>query len=566
MPQHDLVIVGGGIAGLRAALAAREFVEDVAVVSKVHVLRSHSVAAQGGMGAALGNVDPDDSWKLHMFDTVKGSDYLADQDAVELLVKEATGTIYELEHMGVAFSRLPDGRIAQRAFGGHQKKRACYAADRTGHVILHTLYGECIKEKITLYNEYFAVSLNVDDGVCTGLVAYNVANSEIEAFQAKAVVLATGGYGQAYQVTSNGRANTGDGLSMVYRQGLPIEDMEFVQIHPTGLPGTGILITEGARGEGGYLINGSGERFMEKYAPTMMEIAPRDIVSRAMYIEVREGQGVDGKDYLHLDLRHLGREKILERLPAVYEFATYFGGVDPSEAPIPVAPTAHYSMGGIPVTLDGEVKRTAAGEIVSGLYAAGECACVSVNGANRLGTNSLLEVAVFGQLSGTAAGRYVQQVEFQEPPSIDEVREEIKWLLGSDGKERAVTLRDELKRMMTQNVGVFRDRDGLEAAQAKIAELMERYRNLGIDDQGTLFNTDLQEALELGRLLDFSEAIVASALAREESRGAHYREDFPERDDEDWLKHSYAFRTPEGVQMDYAPVTITEFEPAERKY
>jgi len=565
--QHDIVIIGAGLAGLRAALETSQ-VADTAVLTKVFPTRSHSGGAQGGIAASLGN-ESDDNWELHMFDTVKGSDYLGDQDAIEILVKEAPATIIELEHMGVPFSRSPDGTIAQRRFGGHSRPRACYASDYTGHVILHTLYEQCIKHEVNFYSEFYVVSLIMNQGNCCGVVALDIISGELHLFHSKAVMFATGGYGRAYKITSNAHANTGDGLSILYRLGIPLEDMEFVQFHPTGLYKHGILVTEGARGEGGYLLNKDGERYMKKYAPEKMELGPRDLASRAEQTEINEGRGIEGKDYVHIDLRHLGAAKILERLPQVHQLALNFVGVDCTKEPIPIQPTAHYSMGGIPTDIHGQVVIDKENTPVKGLYAAGECACVSVHGGNRLGTNSLLEAALFGRRGGEVMAEFVQrEKEFTSLPEdpAKPAEEEIATILENEGKESVAKIREELQASMTDNCGIFRDEKKLQKELEIVKSLQERYKHIHIDDKGKRCNTDLMEALELGRILDFVEVIVAGALNRTESRGSHYRTDYPKRDDENWLKHTLAYRTDKGPRFDYKKVVITRYQPTERKY
>lgn len=558
MPAHDVVIVGAGLAGLRAAIEASEKA-DAAVLSKVHPLRSHSVAAQGGINAALGE---DDSWERHAYDTVKGSDYLADQDAVEVLCREAPDRVIEAEHWGALFSRNPDGRIAQRPFGGSDYPRTCYAADRTGHSLLHTLYEQCLSRDVAFYEEYIATSLmTAENGErCIGVLALNLADGEVRAFRAKAVVLATGGYGRVYLKSTNALINTGDGMALALRAGIPLKDMEFVQFHPTTLYGTNILISEACRGEGGVLLNKDGERFMGRYAPNRMELAPRDIVARAIETEIMEGRGFPG-GYVKLDITHLGEEKIRDRLPQIREISLYFAGIDPVEKPIPVQPGQHYSMGGVPTDLDGRTP-------LPGLYAAGECACVSVHGANRLGGNSLLETLVFGRRAGRAAAEEVAGMSLPRSParSLEEEENRIHGFMRGRGGERVHRLRKRLCDMMTSRAGVFRDEAGLRQALGAVRRLKERFRRASIQDTGTAFNTELSLALELGNLLDLAEVIVASALARKESRGSHYRVDYPGRDDEKWLRHTLAGIVRGRVELGYEAVRITMFKPGRRAY
>ncbi len=571
--KFDAIVVGGGGAGLMAAMMMSGKAH-VAVLSKLYPTRSHTGTAQGGIGAALGNLE-EDHWEWHMFDTVKGSDYLADQDAVEVMCKEAIDTVYDLEHMGLPFSRTPEGKIAQRFFGGHTKEygkepvhRSCYAADRTGHMILQTLYQQCIKNEVVFFNEYFVMDLIVRDGVCQGVVALEIGTGELHTFHAKAVMFATGGYGRVYKVTSNALTFNGDGVAMAYRKGIPFEDPEFFQFHPTGIYKMGILITEGARGEGGVLRNRDGERFMERYAPTLLDLAPRDMISRAMYTEIREGRGIDGKDYLHLDLTGLDPRLLETRLPDIADFIRVYLGIDPTKQPIPVQPTAHYAMGGIPTDVDARVVVDEKNTPMPGFYAAGECACVSVHGANRLGTNSLVDIIVFGRRGGRDMLRYLKEAELLSlPPDVEEnARAKVAQLLASRGPEKVATLRAELQDHMEANASVMRDATKLTTMQRFIPELRARFGEISIQDRGRLFNTELTEAMEFENLLDVAEGMVAGALAREESRGAHYREDFPKRDDARFLVHTLARRVDGQVEISYKPVSITRLEPQERKY
>lgn len=548
--KHDLIIVGAGLAGMRAAIAADPAL-DVAIVSKVHPVRSHSVAAQGGINAALRD---DDSWEAHAFDTIKGSGFLADQDGVEAMCQEGPKDIMELEALGAVFSRDDQGRIAQRPFGGQGFPRTCYSADRTGHALLHVMYEQLIRRGVRVYEEWYVVSLIAEAGTCRGIVAINLFTGEVEAMAAKAVIFATGGYGRVYSSSTNAVINTGDGMSMAYRAGVALADMEFVQFHPTTLRDTGILITEAARGEGAYLLNTYGERFMEKYNKEKMELATRAEVSFAEQTEIDEGRGVD--DCILLDLRHLGRQKILERLPQIRQLSIEFAGVDPIETPIPVRPGAHYSMGGIRTNAWAETE-------LPGFYAAGECACVSVHGANRLGGNSLLETIVFGRRAGTRASEYARGIgAAQHDGRADSaVRDRIREILAKKRGERLSVIRDELGAAMSSHLGIFRTPARIEQARGKIRELKERYREVYIQDKGKIFNTELANALEVGSLLDLGETIVAGALARQESRGAHFRVDFPNRDDALWLKHTLAYRTPDGPRLEFAPVKVTRFNP-----
>ena len=596
---HDIVIVGAGLAGTWAAMAAGEAgVKSVGVLSKVHPLRSHSGAAQGGIAASLGNVrpvadtgprgplepapageEPPDSWELHMFDTVKGSDWLGDQDAIEIMVREAPEIIYAYEHMGCVFSRLPDGRIAQRRFGGHSAPRANYSADYTGHVLLHTIHEQALRHGVQFYPEWYCLDLIVEDNVCRGIVALDVEKGELHLMRAKAVMFGTGGYGRAWKITSNATANTGDGVAIAYNAGVPLMDMEFVQFHPTGLYGKGILMSEACRGEGGYLRNSDGDRFMEKYAPDQMELAPRDLVSRSEQREIEEGRGVgDDRQGIYLDMTHLGAEKIMNRLPQVRELALNFAGVDIIEEPVPIQPTAHYSMGGIPALPSGQVIADAEGTPVTGFYAAGECACISVHGANRLGTNSLLGASVFGRRAGREMARFVQEGARLQPVVGDPVERNRRRLErfmepadGSPGEgvERVTQIAAELKATMTRNCGVFRDDERLRKALSDVKGLQERMERARIMDKSKRFNTDLLGALETDHLLTFSEVIVSSGLARTESRGAHFRTDYPKRDDDDWLEHTVAHKNgDEGPTLSYRPVTIywDRYPPQERKY
>ncbi len=576
---HDVVIVGAGGAGLMAALYAREGGADVAVVSKLHPLRSHTGAAQGGIGAALGN-EEEDHWEWHAFDTVKGSDYLGDQDAIETMCQDAPRTIIELEHYGVPFSRTQDGRIAQRRFGGHTRnygeapvRRACYAADRTGHVILHTLYEQCTKKHVRFYDEVQVLDLlrNPDGAVC-GVVGYELLTGEVHTFHAKAVCFATGGYGRAYKTTSNAHAGTGDGLALALRAGLPLQDMEFVQFHPTGLYRLGILVTEGARGEGGILRNNDGERFMERYAPTVKDLAPRDMVSQCIYKEIREGRGINGKDYVHLDMTHVGREVMEQKLPEISTFSRVYLGIDPVKKPIPIAPTAHYAMGGIPTNNDGQVLSGSdrLGDVVPGFYAAGECACVSVHGANRLGTNSLLDLVVFGRRVGMEMARVVGAGAAHEAlPDAPErrTRDMLDGIMSRTNGEKAVFIRNDLQETMMKNVSVFRNDETLAEALEDLPALRARARTVVCEDKGRTFNTDILDAVEIGLMVDYAEAIAACARNRTESRGAHSREDYPSRDDANWLKHTL-FSSDGAGQFDvaYKDVVLGRFEPKERKY
>jgi len=558
MIEHDIIVIGGGLSGLRAALEAKKQGADVAVISKVPPIRSHSVAAQGGINASIG---PDDSWESHAYDTVKGSDYLADQDTVEILCKEAPERVYEMENWGTLFSRTEDGKIAQRPFGGAGFPRTCYAGDRTGHNLLHTLYEQVLRAGVRIYNEWMVTRLVTDSNRCTGFVALNLLDSELEMFRAKAVILATGGYGRIYQRSTNSIINTGFGISLAYRAGVPIQDMEFVQFHPTTLWGTNILITEGVRGEGGYLYNKDHERFMDKYAPESMELAPRDIVARSIQTEIDVGRGFPG-GYVQLDITHLGKELINERLSGIRQICIDFAGVDPIKEPIPVQPGHHYSMGGISSGKDGLTP-------LDGLYAIGECACISVHGANRLGGNSLLDTIVFGKRAGEHAANAVRSIAMPSEDSLNESlaeeRANIDSMMG-DGGESFADVKDELRQTMQRYVGVYRNREGLETGLANVKALEKRGENIHVKSRVKTFNMELMNVLEVKGMLDIARVITEGALVREESRGAHYRTDFLERDDEKWLKHTLAYLKDGNPKLEYKDVTITQFQPKRREY
>ena len=579
--KYDVIIVGAGGAGMRAAIESGQRART-AVLTKLYPTRSHTGAAQGGMCAALANVE-EDNWEWHTFDTVKGGDYLVDQDAAEIMAKEAIDAVLDLEKMGLPFNRTPEGKIDQRRFGGHTRnhgeaavRRSCYAADRTGHMILQTLYQQCVKEGIEFFNEFYVLDLcltDTDEGqVCTGVVAYELATGELHVFNAKSVIFATGGAGKMFKTTSNAHTLTGDGLGIIFRKGLPLEDMEFFQFHPTGLAGLGILISEAVRGEGGILRNADGERFMERYAPTIKDLAPRDIVARSMVQEVREGRGAGpNKDYVYIDVTHLGAAVLEAKLPDITEFSRTYLGVDPVTELVPVMPTCHYLMGGIPTTIHGEVLSDNE-TVVKGLFAAGECACVSVHGSNRLGTNSLLDINVFGRRAGIAAAEYANSVSHTELPEAPTkmVQDWLALVLSEHGSERVADIRTELQLTMDNNASVFRTEESLKQALTDVQLFKERYSRIQVQDKGTRYNTDMLEALELGFLLELAEVTIAGAVARKESRGGHSREDYPTRDDVNFMRHTMAYKSGEGlladVRLDYKPVVQTRYEPMERKY
>ena len=576
MLQHDVLIVGSGLAGMRAALeVAQDPTLDVAILTKVHPLRSHSGAAQGGIAASLNNSTDQDSWELHMYDTVKGGDFLVDQNAAEIMAREAPENIFELEHMGCAFSRYDDGRIAQRRFGGHTEPRAVYVTDRTGHALLTVLFEQLLKLGVKVYSEWYALDLIVRDGVCQGLVVYDILTGQLETIAARGVMFATGGYGRAFRVTTNSFASTGDGIVLAYRAGIPLQDMEFVQFHPTGLQGSGILLSEAARGEGAHLTNADGERFMERYAAERMELAPRDIIARAEQTEIDEGRGVtDLRDSVFMDLRPIGEERIRYALPAVMHLAKDFAGIDPLKEPVPIQPTAHYSMGGIPCDVDGQVRlKDQEDRPLVGFFAAGECSCVSVHGANRLGTNSLLEAVVFGRRTGRTLRDRVKDLDptrIAEGDMVDAVAEVDRFMTGH-GDQKVGAIRADLRDLMMEKCGVFRSQALLDEALSGVKDLQERFTRAAIDDHTTTFNTDLLDALELGHMLEYSELIVVGALTRQESRGGHARVDFPSRDDERWFKHTLAYRDEDGPRLEYSEVNMQPqyrdpYPPEERKY
>ncbi len=592
--EFEVLVVGAGGAGLMAGLYASKSAKT-AVISKLYPTRSHTGAAQGGISAAFGNSE-EDRPEWHTYDSVKGSDYLGDQDAIEFMCNEAIQAVLELEHMGLPFDRTPDGRISQRPFGGHTNnetgkpvRRACHAADRTGHMILQTLYQQCLKNKVNFYDEFQVLDLLVVDGKAAGVVAVELATGDLHVFHAKSVILATGGHGRIWEITSNAYAYTGDGAAIALRRGVPLEDMEFFQFHPTGIYKLGILITEAVRGEGGILINGKGERFMEKYAPNVKDLASRDVVSRAIYLEIREGNGINGSNYIYLDVRPEtvnkfaaidGRTKpdgsaynitgaeILHKLPDIVDFCRVYLGVDPVTQPMPIQPTAHYTMGGIPTNKLGQVVVDDKGTLFPGLFAAGEAACVSVHGANRLGTNSLLDLVVFGKHAGLSAAGYAQNTNFADLPAdpTEFSRQQFDALRNGDGKENAFDIAAEMKKIMFDDVGVFRTEAGMKSAIEKIAELKERFKHVKLGDTGKIFNTELLNAWELGNMLDLAEVIAISALNRKESRGGHAREDFPKRDDVNWLKHTLISNKDGKLEIAYKPVVITKYQPKERVY
>ncbi len=593
--QFEVIVIGAGGAGLMAALYASK-TANTAVISKLYPTRSHTGTAQGGVGAALGN-EEEDHWEWHTFDSVKGSDYLGDQDAIEFMCYEAVQAVYELEHYGLPFSRTPEGKIAQRPFGGHTNnvtgkpvRRACYAADRTGHMILQTLYQQCLKNNVNFFDEFQVVDLLVVNGAAAGVVAIELGTSELHVFHAKSVILATGGHGRVWDITSNAYAYTGDGIAIAMRHGIPTEDMEFFQFHPTGIYKLGILITEGVRGEGGVLINGKGERFMERYAPRVKDLASRDVISRAMYLEIKAGNGVNGQNYLYLDVRpetvnkyaaldgrkrpdgseyKMTGEEIIAKLPDIVDFARTYLGVDPVAQPMPVQPTAHYTMGGIPTNKYGEAVVDENNTVMPGLYAAGEVACVSVHGANRLGTNSLLDLIVFGKHAGLRAAEFARGADFQSLPTdpTEFSQTQFDLIRNAQGNEKILEISSKMKAIMMDCVGMFRTGDGMQSALETVRELRERYKHIPLHDQGKIFNTEMINLWELGNLLEIAELVTVCALARMESRGAHARDDYPKRDDANWLKHTLSWIKPDGaIELRYKPVVITNYQPKERVY
>jgi succinate dehydrogenase / fumarate reductase flavoprotein subunit len=592
--QFDVVVVGGGGAGLMAGLYASKTAKT-AVISKMYPTRSHTGAAQGGISAALGNYE-EDKPEWHMYDTVKGSDYLGDQDAIEFMCNEAIDAVLELEHMGLPFDRTPEGKISQRPFGGHTNnetgkpvRRAAHAADRTGHMILQTLYQQCLKNKVNFFDEYQVLDFIMVNGKTAGVVAVELSTGELHTIHAKAVIFATGGYGRVFEVTSNAYAYTGDGPAILFRHGIPLEDMEFFQFHPTGIYKLGILITEGARGEGAVLINGDGERFMPKYAPTVKDLASRDVVSRAIYTEIKEGRGIGGRNFVYLDIRpetvnkfaaldgrtnpdgsplRITGDTVLTKIPDIVDFCRVYLGVDPVTQMMPIQPTAHYAMGGIPTNKFGEVVIDDKNTVFPGLFAAGECACVSVHGANRLGTNSLLDLVVFGKHAGLKAAEYSKTAEFEKLPENAEsaARSEFDALRKGSGKENVYDLSNEMKKVMFADVGIYRNEKDMQSALEKVRELKNRFKDITVSDTGKIFNTELLNAWEFGNLLDIAEVVALSALNRKESRGGHSREDFPDRDDKNWLKHSLVWKKKDKLEIGYKPVVITKHQPKARVY
>ena len=580
--QHsfDAIIVGAGGAGLYAALEASRAAPSarIAVLSKLYPIRSHTGAAQGGIGAALGNIE-EDKPEWHAFDTIKGGDYLVDQQAAMKLAEDAVQAVYDLENAGLPFSRTPEGRIDQRRFGGHTRnfgeapvRRACYAADRTGHMILQTLYQQCIKNNVTFFDEFHLTDIMIEEETCQGVVAVELATGKVHTFAAKAVLVATGGFGRMFQITSNAHANTGDGPAVLARRGVPLMDMEFFQFHPTGIRSMGILITEGVRGEGGILRNSKGERFMEAYAPTLLDLAPRDMIARAILTEIRAGRGIEGhgqtRDYVHLDATHLGREVLEKKLPDISDFCRTYLSLDPAEQPIPVQPTAHYAMGGLPTDMDGRIVREPTGATYAGLYAAGECACVSVHGANRLGTNSLVDLVVYGRRAGKHMADYIRSAPSPavSAAASDPSRERIDGLKTTKGSASPQELRQRMASVMMDKVGIYRNAKDMASAVSEMQELRAACRDLGVADHTSTYNTELLEVLELENLLDLSLVTARSAEHRQESRGAHAREDFPERDDEEYLAHTLAWLSPDGIRLDRKDVDLSLWEPKPRTY